>query len=154
MIRLGEEKDISRVNELRKQVNDMHVQGEPNIFKPGFCQEMQDYLKQFVNSDDKCFIVYEQDSYIVGYAMLEFITKPENAYRYQLQFVEVSELGVDDACRSSGIGKQLFDYIIDIAKNRGYENIELNMWTFNERALKFYEKQGLKTYRRHMRIKI
>ena len=36
MIRFAEEKDLERVNELRKQVNDVHVNGRPDIFKPGF----------------------------------------------------------------------------------------------------------------------
>ena len=35
-VRLAEEKDLSRVNELRKQVNDLHVMGKPEVFKAGF----------------------------------------------------------------------------------------------------------------------
>ncbi len=42
MVRFAEEKDIIRVNELRKQVNDIHVEGRPDIFKAGFCRELQD----------------------------------------------------------------------------------------------------------------
>lgn len=36
MVRFAEEHELDRVNELRKQVNDLHVAGKPEIFKPGF----------------------------------------------------------------------------------------------------------------------
>ncbi len=33
---------------------------------------------------------------------------------------------------------------------RGYRRVELNMWSFNEGALAFYEQEGFGTYRRYM----
>ena len=36
MIRIAENKDIEQINRLREQVNDIHVQGRPDIFKAGF----------------------------------------------------------------------------------------------------------------------
>ena len=111
MIRLGTEKDITRVNELRKQVNDLHVSGEPSVFKPGFCQEMQDYLGEFVNSEDKLLLVYEEDGEIYGYAMVEEISKPETPYRYELHYLEVGELGVDEDKKGKGYGKMLMQEI-------------------------------------------
>ncbi len=35
-MRLAKETDLDRVNELRRQVNTVHVEGRPDIFKPGF----------------------------------------------------------------------------------------------------------------------
>lgn len=35
MVRFAEEKDLDIINELRKQVNDIHVEGRPDIFKAG-----------------------------------------------------------------------------------------------------------------------
>lgn len=32
MVRFAEEKDLDIVNELRKQVNDIHVEGRPDVF--------------------------------------------------------------------------------------------------------------------------
>ena len=42
MVRFAEERDIPRINELRRQVSELHAQSRPDIFKPGFCQELQD----------------------------------------------------------------------------------------------------------------
>ena len=38
MVRFAEEKDLNRVNELRKQVNQIHVDARPDVFKAGFCK--------------------------------------------------------------------------------------------------------------------
>ncbi len=154
MIRNGTMQDFEQVNILRKQVNDLHVQGQPDIFKPGFCQEMQEYLKQFIDSQDKQLLVYEQDGKICGYAMLEFVTKPETPYRYALEYIEVGELGVSQDCQKQGIGKKLMQHIRQIAQQKNIKKIELDMWSFNDNALKFYEKLGFNTYRRHMNIKL
>ena len=43
-IRFANEKDLSRVNDLRKQVNDLHVAGKPDVFKPGFNDTLRDYI--------------------------------------------------------------------------------------------------------------
>ena len=42
----------------------------------------------------------------------------------------------------------------DLAKELDCDNIELNVWEFNESAMKFYEKMGMTTQRRFMEIKL
>jgi GNAT superfamily N-acetyltransferase len=39
-----------------------------------------------------------------------------------------------------------------LAKEKGFDRIELNMWEFNRDALAFYESVGFETYRRYMEI--
>ena len=51
-IRPASEADLPAVNRLRAQVNEVHVQGRPDIFKPGFGQEIRDHLAQrFADGD-------------------------------------------------------------------------------------------------------
>ena len=153
MIRLGKVEDIEQVNKIRKQVNDLHVEGEPKIFK-GFVKEIADYINEFINADDKQLLVCEVDGIICGYAMLEFAIKPETVYRFEQRFVDVHELGVLIGQQSKGYGKMLIDKIEQIAKQQGYPRIELNMWSFNKNALKFYERVGFETYRRYLRLDV
>ena len=41
IIRFAKESELVRVNELRKQVNDLHVEGKPEIFRAGFNDELR-----------------------------------------------------------------------------------------------------------------
>ena len=153
MIRIGTEKDFDIVNTLRKQVNDLHIAGEPAIFK-GFTKPMQEYLKEYFNSTDKLLIVYEENGTVCGYAMLEIIEKPERPHAYASKFLHIEELGVAKGFRGKGIGKQLMAKIKEIAKEKGLNEVELDVWTFNDSALKFYHDLGFTTYRELLKLKV
>ena len=40
------------------------------------------------------------------------------------------------------------------AKNRGFDRLELDVWEFNECAMKFYDFVGFKTYREYKEMNI
>ena len=154
MIRFGTSKDIEIVNVMRKQVNELHVKGEPKIFKPGFSEALKNYINEFVDSDNKKLVVYEENDSVLGYAMIEFLIKPETAYRYELKFLEVNELGVMDGYQHKGIGKKIMDYIIELAKKNKVNRVELDVWTFNDNACKFYNKYGFTSYRNYLKLEL
>jgi len=154
MIREAEEKDLERIRELRKEVHALHVKGEPQVFNPEFSEGLVKLANKFVKDNDKQLLVYEEDGKICGYAMIEFVEKEESIYRKYTKYLEVGELGVDSNCRSKGIGKKLMSHIENIAKQKQVDEIQLNMWEFNQRALNFYERSGYETFRRYLRLRI
>ena len=40
IVRYAERSELERINELRSMVNDLHVNGRPDIFRPGFTDEL------------------------------------------------------------------------------------------------------------------
>ena len=58
--------------------------------------------------------------------------------------IRIDSIAVDDQCRGQGIGKILIDKVIEIAKNRGFKEIILEVVNTNPRAKKLYEKMGFK----------
>lgn len=44
IIRFAKENKLVCVNELRKQVNDLHVEGKTEVFKAGFNDELRDHV--------------------------------------------------------------------------------------------------------------
>ena len=55
----------------------------------------------------------------------------------------IDDIVVDNNFRRKGIGKALYEYLLDIAKSDNVDSIELNVWAFNKSALKFYESLGM-----------
>ena len=151
-IRFAEENELNRINELRRQVNDLHVAGKPEVFKPGFSQELQDYIRMIWDDPDKEIVVAELDGVICGFAVMHHINKPENPFMFERDYLDVDEFGVDDAYRRHGVATAMIDFIRDYAVKNGFHRIELNMWEFNEDALAFYEAAGFSTYRRYMEM--
>lgn len=150
MIRFARLEDLEQINLIRKEVNDLHSKHVSKVFKPGFSKELQEYATNYINSDDKFLLVYEENNLISSYAMVNIVVKPETPYRYILKYLEIQEIGTLQTQQGKGFGKQLIQKIKELAKELGLERIELNMWTFNEKALKFYENLGFKTYRRYL----
>ena len=153
-IRFAKENELDRVNELRKQVNDVHVAGKPEVFKPGFGEELRDYINEIWNDPEKEIIVADIDGKICGFAIINHIIRPENPFMKERDFLDVDEFCVDKACRRQGIASELISFIKNHARERGFSRIELNMWEFNQDALRFYEAVGFETYRRYMEMKV
>lgn len=154
MVRFAKESELDRVNELRKQVNDLHVKGKPEIFKPGFPDELRDYIYAIWDDLYKKIVVCERDGAICGYAILNHIRRPETPFMYERDYLDIDEFGVDEAYRRTGVATEMIGFIREYVKERGFDRIELNMWEFNTDALAFYEASGFKTYRRYMEMKL
>ena len=150
MVRFAEEQDLPRVNELRKQVSELHVNGRPDVFKPGFCQELQERVYEMYRSEDSDVIVAERDGMICGMACVEYLNKQESPYNRGRKIYYVTEFGVDEAFQRRGVGRELMAFMGEDARAKGFTRIELDMWTFNEGALRFYEAAGFRAFRQLM----
>ena len=153
-IRFAEEKDLEDINRIRRQVNELHVNGKPGVFRPGFSEELRAYIYAAFRDPQKRIVVCEKDGSVCAFAVLLHTVKPESVHSLARRFLEINELGVDEACRRQGIGAAMIAFIRDYAKSHGFDRMELNMWEFNEAALKFYEAVGFSTYRRYLEMQI
>ena len=151
-VRLAREDELERINELRKQVNDLHVAGKPDVFKPGFGKELRDFIHVIWNDPEQEIAVAEKDGTICGFAVLHHIHRPENPFMKERDFLDIDEFCVDEAFRRQGVATALVAYIRSFAKERGFRRIELNMWEFNQSAFAFYEAAGFRTFRRYMEM--
>lgn len=153
-VRFANETDLPAVNRLRMQVNELHVTGRPETFRPGFPPELADHVYTVFRDPDRDILVAEEEGEIRGFAVLHEIRRPENPFMFERHFLDVDEFGVDEAYRRRGVGRALIERAKAIARDRGFDRLELNMWEFNQGALEFYEALGFETYRRYMEIKL
>ena len=151
-VRFARETELEEINRLRKQVNDLHVAGKPDVFKPGFGRELQDYLYAIWNDPEQRIVVAEYDGALAGFAVLHHIVRPENPFMLERNFLDIDEFCVDEAFRRRGIASEMIRFIRDYAVQEGYHRLELNMWEFNRDALAFYEAAGFTTYRRYLEM--
>jgi len=88
---------------------------------------------------------------VLGYVMLRVIT-PQNPVMQPRSFLWVDDLCVDQAARGQGIGEVLMHSAAELARARGLNKIELNVWECNEGAMRFYERLGYTAQKRGMEI--
>ena len=152
VIRFAKEDELEKINVLRKQVNDLHVEGKPDVFKPGFNEELQNYVYYIFKDPEQKIVVADKDGEICGFAILHHIYKPENPFMKVRDFLDIDEFCVDEKHRREGIATAMVEFIKNFAKEQGYHRLELNMWEFNQDALAFYEAAGFDTFRRYMEM--
>ena len=154
MVRLATEKDIEKVNELRRQVNEIHVTGRPDVFKAGFGQELQNFAYTLLNGENSDILVVEREGVICGMACVDYVCKPETPYGLSRKFYHVQEIAVDEVFRRQGVAGELFEFMKEDAQKRGLNKIELDVWAFNESAIEFYEAIGFKETRIWMEYEV
>lgn len=142
MIREANKNDVPEIINLLKQVNLIHHQGRPDIFNIG-TKYTKEELEKIINDNKRPIYVYD-DNQILGYAFCIIKeTKDDNILASR------TELYIDDLCvlegnRGNHIGSSLFSYVKERAIDLKCDAITLNVWSFNEGAMAFYQKMGMK----------
>lgn len=139
--------DLARINDLRRQVSELHAAGRPDIFRPGFCEELQKRIYALFDRPAYDVIAASMDGTICGFSVVQYAEKPESAYMRALRLYRIEELGVDEGFRRRGVGTALLHFCRSEARRRGFDRLELDVWTFNEAAQRFYEAAGFHPYR-------
>lgn len=148
-IRRARKEDLEGVGKLLCQVLEVHHKGRPDLFYGGVRKYTdEETLAIFANEDTPVFVAVENGS-VLGYA---FCIKQQIKNSHILTDVRtlyIDDLCVDENTRGKGVGRSLYEFVVDYAKREGFYNLTLNVWSCNESALRFYEKMGLvpqKTY--------
>ena len=152
LIRRACEKDMSGINSLLRQVLMVHHNGRPDIFKPNAKKYTDNELKEILADDSKPIFVAVEGETVEGYAFCVFQQHIDNNILTDIKTLYIDDLCVDENLRGKHIGKSLYDYVVNFAKESGCYNVTLNVWSCNESAMKFYEKCGLKPQKVGMEV--
>ena len=152
LVRPADYEELARINEIRRYVNDVHVAGRPDTFRPGFCRELEQVLYRRYETENWNILAAVVNGKIAGFATVEYLDRPESPYNLARRMYHVEKFGVDPAFHRMGVATALVAYMKQDAARRGYPRIELDMWEFNQGALAFYENVGFQTYRRYMEL--
>lgn len=146
-VRRAEGRDIPEILRLLVQVNMVHHNGRPDLFKGPTTKYTEAELAQILQNDDTpVFVCADDQGRVLGHGFCilqrfggQLMTEHDTLY--------VDDICVDEAARGMGVGRAIYDYIVDYARSLGCYNVTLNVWTCNPGAKAFYEKLGLKPYR-------
>ena len=143
MIRRAQFKDIQGINSLLYQVNNIHAKIRSDIFIKDQKKYSDIKLKGIIQDDYTPIFVYTDDNDdVIAYCFCMLIINEESANLKARRDLYIDDLCVDENHRGKHIGKTLFEYVLDYAKEKKFDSITLNVWEHNDRARKFYDKLG------------
>lgn len=143
-IRRAKESDINVIDKLLYEVHKVHSDVRPDLFKAGSKKYTDGELKQILSDDSRPVFVAEKDGNVLGYIFCVYQQHIGNNSLTDIKTLYIDDLCVDEAARNMNIGRLLYNYAVDYARENGFYNVTLNVWADNINAVKFYEKLGLK----------
>lgn len=147
LVRRAVEKDIPSLMELLKQVNKVHYDGRPDLFKLETKYSLDELSKIIADDDTPVFVCENEDGEILGHGFC-VMQRPENTRLLtDILTLYIDDICVDESARGMHVGEAIYEHIIEYARSKGCYNVTLNVWSCNPGAMKFYEKMGLVPYK-------
>ena len=93
----------------------------------------------------------EDKDKIIAMAQVDFLTylTYQGGMRAQIEGVRV-----DETYRGQGLGKQLINHIVDVARNKGCHMVQLTTNKLRPNAIKFYENLGFESTHEGMKLNL
>jgi len=139
-IRQAALQDVGGIVRLLQQIAKLHHHGRPDLFKLNSQKFSAEEVEKILGDKDfRVFVAGSDD--VLGYCICKLRTSNHPVlHSYTALYIE--DFCVDETLRGQGIGKKLFDAALEFGNDQDVYNIELNVWNFNEGAVKFYESLG------------
>lgn len=150
MIRYASSRDIPRLLALLVQVNRVHAEGRPDIFKPN-TKYTEAELVTLLSDPLRPILVYaDETDTVYGYAFCVLQQVENSRLLTDNKTLYLDDLCVDEAMRGKHIGTALYQGVLDLARTLGCYNITLNVWACNPNAMAFYKACGMQVQKTTM----
>jgi diamine N-acetyltransferase len=146
-VRSASERDLADLVRLCAEVHAIHVRQYPWRFRPLDQVSAHSQFERWIADPQFRCLVAESDGGVVGYVLLIVRDYPENAFCYARRFLEIDQIGVEQSRRGHGVGGKLMEAAKDLARDEAIDQLELNVWRFNETARRFFSKHGFDVVR-------
>lgn len=139
----ADKRHINGINNLLRQVLEVHHKGRPDLFKGGVKKYTDEELQKILSDDERPIFAAVEGDNVLGYAFCVFIRHEKDNILTDIKTLYIDDLCVDENIRGKGTGKALYEYVLNFARAEGCYNVTLNVWSCNPGAMAFYEKMGL-----------
>lgn len=139
MLELATAADREAVNEIAKQIHDMHVSWRPDIYESVAVQYTEERFVEAVR--ERRLYVAKLAGTVAGFALLKRCTYDWPGV-VKRSVMLIDEFGVHELCRGHGIGKAMMEDIHALARAFGCTDLQLRVYPQNDEAVGFYQKCG------------
>jgi ribosomal protein S18 acetylase RimI-like enzyme len=87
-----------------------------------------------------------------GYLWAQFQDRPANWARQASRLLYIQHMAVAPSFRQKGIGSRLLARAIEIARRKGIQRVELDVWSFNSEARRFYASHHFAVFNERMAL--
>lgn len=153
-IQIRETNDASLLAALNEQVQQLHHALYPEVFKPFDHQAVAAFFDAlFTEREAKAFLAMNGEE-VLGYVLVLVNDHKENPFQYERSYAVLDQLLVLEDYRGNGIAKLLLEQVIAWTREQMLDRIELNHWTQNHDARRFFNANGFTYCRESMFLQL
>lgn len=150
-IRRASANDAEIVSALNSEVQQVHADLLPDLFKPPSAETFPATLVHQLLTDPTTYIfIGYLDGEPAGYIYAQIIRRAENSLRYASERLYIHHISVKQAYQRHGVGEALIQAVVGLAKEQGISTMALDVWSLNTKARAFFAAQGFTTYNENM----
>jgi ribosomal protein S18 acetylase RimI-like enzyme len=152
-IREASEADYEQLGALFAELDAVHNQALPHIFRPADGPaRTRELLSGLIADEQVALFVAENkaDGQLVGLVQVAVNATPDIPILVPRRLGRMSDLVVKQKWRRTGIGQALAEHAQQWVLAQGATEVQLGVWEFNQEAIAFYEKLGYTTVKRTM----
>ena len=151
IIRSAVESDFNELCRLMEQVDLLHREKLPHIFKEAEGPaRSREYILGLIAAQNVGVFVAERGERLIGFINVIVRMSSDIPMLVPRCFALIENLAVDEDFRRQGIGRALLEYAHHWAMEQGAGRIELNVYEFNRGASAFYREIGYHTVSQRM----
>lgn len=154
LIRRAVKKDIESLIPVFEEADRYHQIALPNIFRPQMPLETRQYLASIMEKEENVIFLAETDQKVIGMVFVYPRQTLEIPILVPRKWLVIDSLAVLPEARRCGVGNTLMERAHQWARDHNIHEVELNVYEFNDGAMKLYESMGYSTLRRQMRISL
>ena len=126
-----------------REIESLHQRNLPDVFlkhpKPIWPEK---FVLNTLSDDDAELFIAQSEGRIVGFLRVVIRQTPEFPFLVPRRYAFIDTIVVTEGARRRGVGKALTRRAQRWAVDKNLKQIRLNVWEFNEGAIKFYERLG------------
>jgi ribosomal protein S18 acetylase RimI-like enzyme len=155
-LREAVENDYTEINNLVVEVHNLHVENRSDVYVNVDTPLIREHFDDLLSSNDTKLFVVEDTSIkgLVAYGIVKIMAPRSIRILAPSRSAYIDDFCVKSSHQKKGIGRFLFQHIVDYSKTEGASSLQLVVWEFNKDTIRFYETLGMSTRNRRMELNL
>lgn len=148
------DKYLDEIVDLRIKLNDIHVDSLKDVFKDNIMNETRLDTIYAINDTNRDVVIMENNDVVMAYALINYEKTKETFDKKAKEIYYIQEIMISNAFQNQGLGKKMIEYLKKDAYKKGFKLIELDVWSFNQKAISFYKNVGFREQQLIMNLEL
>lgn len=147
--------DYEELCGIYSELDEYHRLNHPELFiKPVDCSRAIEYISETINDNNKVIFVAEIETKIIGFAECYILKSSNFPVIKKREWIQLDNIAVKKDYQNCNIGSLLLEKVLEWAKIKKVNRIELKVYSFNINAIEFYSGKGFKDLNRIMYLNL